>query len=334
MMGLGQNQNLINPIRINKIEPVGKPEGFYKSIVLDAIGVVSAFLAGYAYFNFLSGTWPLLASIAAFLFFIIVLTLEALLGARAWRRIGILALEIIALLLPFYLLNAWILVASAAAAFIFLLAGYLQTHSELSHSTTVRFFRSTHGVTAKAVTATLLVAIILYFPMMGSETVFINESGFKSFFGWAAGLVNNFYPTIALTGSFDNFAQSVAQGELAGNTTFKAMPPADQSAAVAAAASQIEASLSRSFGFTPSAASSTSEVAYNAIEKMLQGWRAQFSVWFTVGWEISLFLIFRCIGIVAVWIGQFLAMIAYELLLASGVIRIVEEPQTKEVIEF
>jgi hypothetical protein len=35
-----------------------------------------------------------------------------------------------------------------------------------------------------------------------------------------------------------------------------------------------------------------------------------------------------------VWIGQFLAMLFYELLLASGFIRIVEQPQTKELIEF
>jgi hypothetical protein len=35
-----------------------------------------------------------------------------------------------------------------------------------------------------------------------------------------------------------------------------------------------------------------------------------------------------------VWVSQFLTMIVYEMLLSSGAIRIVEQPQTKEVIEF
>ncbi len=334
MTGLGQNQNLVNPIRIDTIEPLGKPQGFYKSIVLDAVGVFSAFFAGYAYFKFLDGTWSLLASTGVFLLFVIVLTLEMLLGEKVWRRIGILIVEIIALFLPFYTFNVLIVAVAAAIVFIFFLAGYLQGRSELSHSVTIRFFKSTHEVTAKAVTAALLAAIILYFPMVSGETVFIGKAGFSSFFNWAAGLANNFYPTISLTGSFDDFAQSVAKEELTGNATFKTMSPADQDSVVSAAADQIKANLSKSLDVAPSPVSSMSDIVYNVIEKTLQGWRARFSVWFTVGWEISLFLVLRCIGVAVVWVGQFLTMIVYELLLASGVIRIVEEPQTKEVLKF
>jgi len=250
------------------------------------------------------------------------------------HRIGILILQVAALLAPFYLFDLKILVASALIVFICLMAGHLQGRSELAHSTTVRFFRSTHGVVAKTVTASLLVAIILYLPMANPGTVFVSEPIFSGFFNWAAGLVGNFYPTISLAGTFDDFAQSIAKEEFAGNPAFEAMPATDQAAAVSAAASQFEGNLSKSFGVTLSPASSTSDVAYNVIKSMLEGWSERFAVWFTAGWAVALFLVLRSIGVIAVWIGQFFAMIVYELLLSAGIIRIVEEPQTKEVIEF
>ena len=192
----------------------------------------------------------------------------------------------------------------------------------------------THGAAAKAVTVALLVAIILYLPMSNSGRIFVGEPEFNAFFNWASGLAGDFYPTISFTGSFSDFAQSVAKEEFAGNATFEALAPDDQNAAIAAAADQIESNLSKSLGVTLTATSSTSDVTYNAIIKIFQGWSDRFSVWFTAGWAIALFLVLRSVSVVFVWIGQFLTMIVYELLLAAGIIRIAEEPQTKEVIEF
>jgi hypothetical protein len=331
---LGQNQNLVNPIRIEKIEPLGKPQGFYKSITLNAIGVISAFFAGCAYFKFLEGSWPLFAPVGAFFLFAIALTLETLLGNKIWRRFGILAAQIIAFSVPFYAFDIRILAVSAVVAFVLLLTGHLQGRSELNHGTTIRFFRSTHGIAAKAVTAALFVAIVLYLPMASTGKVFVSESEFSIFFNWTAGLIGNFYPTLSFAGSFGDFAQSVAREGFAGNTTFEALAPDNQNAAVLAAASQIEKNLSKSLGVTLTSSSSTSDVAYYAVKNMFQEWSDRFSVWFTAGWGLALFLALRSVGVVAVWTLQFLAMIAYELLLSAGIIRIVEEPQTKEIIEF
>ncbi len=331
---LGQNQNLINPIRIEKIEPAGRPAGFYRSIVLDAIGVIAAFFAGYAYFEFLAKSWPLPVFIGAFLVFTVVFALEALLGEKAWRQMGVLAIETIAFLLPFYSFDRIILGVSAGVIFIFFMIGYLDSRSELNHGVTIRFFKATHGAVANAVTGGLLVAIILYLPVANAGSVFIGESSFTGFFNWAAGVLGNFYPAISFTGSFSDFAQSIAKQELSSNTTFQSMSPSDQSTALVSATNQIETNFAKSIGVAPSAASSMSTIAYGAIKNLLQGWRERFSVWFTAGWGITLFLILRSIGIVAVLIGQFLTMIAYEALLSLGVIRIKQEPRTKEVLEF
>lgn len=331
---LGQNQNLINQIRIEKVEPLGKPPGFYKSIILDVLGVIFAFLTGYAYSRFLGGIWSLLVPVSAFLAFIMVLAIEALLEEKITRRIGTIIIEVVALLAPFYAFDAWILVVCAAIAIIFLLVGYLQCRSELDHGTTIRFFRSTHGTIAKAVTAAILIAIILYLPAARAGAIFVGEPEFTGFFDWAAGILSGFYPAVSLTGSFGEFAQSLAKEELATNATFKLMSPDEQDAAVSAAAVQVGDSLSKSLGITVSASSSTSDVVYNIIQNMLQGWRNKFSVWFAAGWGFALFLILRSVGVVVVWIGQFLTMVVYELLLSAGAIRIMEEPRTKEIIEF
>ena len=99
---LGQNQNLINQIRIEKVEPLAKPKGSYKPVVLDALGVVLAAVTGYAYFQFLGGAWPLLVPVGAFFALTIVTALESLLDEKIARRIGVIVIEVAALLAPFY----------------------------------------------------------------------------------------------------------------------------------------------------------------------------------------------------------------------------------------
>ncbi|MGB7958060.1 MAG: hypothetical protein WCF77_04460 [Minisyncoccia bacterium] len=332
--GLGQSQNLINQIRVEKLEPISKAEGFYKSIILDVLAVMAAFFMGCAYFLFLQGTWPFIVPVCAFLILTVATAMEALLEGSLKRRIEILILEAVVLLVPFYATDVRLLATCAVIVLIFFLIGYLQSRSELDHGTTVRFFRSTHGVTAKTVTAMLLVAIILYLPMASAGKFFIGEPEFGAFFDWAAGLIGNFYPAISFTGSLDDFAQSVAKNELAGAATFTALSPANQSAAILAGTGQIEENLSKSLGVTLSSSSPMSDVAYAAIKNMLQSWSVRFSIWFLAGWALAVFLILRSVGVLVVWVSQFLTMIVYEMLLSSGAIRIVEQPQTKEVIEF
>ena len=303
-------------------------------LVLDLFGVIAAFVAGWSYFEFMKGSWPLAAPLVAFLAIIVIFTIESLLEKDAWRRTGILLLETIALVAPFYASDLRFLSAAAAAAFIFLWIGHLQCRSELDHGTTIRFFKSTHGVAAKVVTALFIAGIVLYLPRVDSGAVFIGESEFTVIFNWAAGIAGNIYPTLSLTGSFADFSASVAREGMVGNATFDAMTPKDQVAVLASSTVQVEESLSKFVGGMPLASSTMSDVAYHSIQTALQGWRTRFSVWFTIGWGVSAFVILRSIGALAVWVGQLLSMVVYELLLASGVIRIMEEPQTKEVLEF
>jgi len=289
---------------------------------------------GYAYAEFMKGTWPSPILLGAFFVVIIVSALEALLAKDAWRRIGVLIIEVVAFFISFYAESPQLLGISAAIVFVFFMAGYTQCRSELNHGIIFRFFPSTHGVAAKTVTALLLAGVILYIPRIGSGPIFINESGFTVIFDWAAGLAGNFYPNLTLVGSLADFSASVAKESLSGNAAFTAMSSGDQAATLSAATTEVEGNFSKFFAATSTPSSMMSDVAYHSIVATLQTWRARSFFWFSLVWGIAVFLVLRTIGVIMVWIGQFFAMIVYELLLAAGAIRITEEAQTKEVIGF
>lgn len=334
VLAQSQGQNLVNPIRVERVERPGKPVGFYKLIILDLCSALAAFFVGYAYLEFTKGIWSFAILFGVFLAAIVVSALQVLFEKSVWRRIGILLIEIVAFLVLFHTQDPKLIGISAAIIFLFFVLGYTESRSELNHGMTIRFFSSTHGVAAKTVTALLLAGVVLYVPHIGSGPIFINESAFTVIFDWAAGLAGNFYPTLSLSGSLTDFSASVAKESLSGNATFSAMSPDDQKATLSAATIAVEGNLSKFFSVASTPSSTMNDVAYQSIVSALRAWRARSLFWFSLAWGISVFLVLRAIGVIMVWIGQFFTMIVYELLLAAGAIRITEESQTKEVIGF
>jgi uncharacterized membrane protein len=53
-----------------------------------------------------------------------------------------------------------------------------------------------------------------------------------------------------------------------------------------------------------------------------------------LAWGAILFLVLRSIGIIVVWIAQLFSLVFYEFFLAVGFMKISEEMQTKETIDF
>ena len=299
-----QEQNLIRQTRIEKIEPLPGSYRSYKQVILDVCGILAAFFAGYAYFEFIGGSWSLLAPLGALLLLIVIFTLTTLLEKNIWRRMIMLILDTAALLAPFYVFSPRILGIVAAITFILLWTGYLQGRSALDHDITIRFFNSTHGTAAKTMTAGLLIGIILYLPRGNIGMVFFDKSEFAVIFNWAADIANKFYPDISLAGSFEAFSMSIAQGSLSDNATFRAMSPDDQKSALSAATAQVEGNIAKALGVAPRGSDSVSDVTYSAVSGILQKWYNRSAAWFTAIWCIVLFLALRSIGVVVVWIGQ------------------------------
>ena len=82
-----QGQNLINPTAAPLPSTItGKPAGFYKSIVLDALSILAAFAVGYSYHEYLVSGMSLLIVVGALLIFGILSALQSLLCKEAGRR--------------------------------------------------------------------------------------------------------------------------------------------------------------------------------------------------------------------------------------------------------
>lgn len=259
---------------------------------------------------------------------------QTLLVPSFWRRAGFVIIETVAIFIPFYAFDRTMLGVSISLVFIFFLLGYLESRREFDHETSIRFFRVTHGVIAKMTTGILLAGVLLGLPTITIKNSLISEPQFNTFFDWTVGVVHGFYPELSLSGTFSDFTQSIAKGQLKNNEAFRALSEEAQNAAVQAALVQVSASLSKSLGVTISSTSTTGEVTYQFIMKNIEAWQSRAPLLFMIGWGILLFLVLRSAGVVFIWITQIATMIVYEIFLATSFLRIVEQPQTKEVIEY
>jgi len=326
-----QEQNLANPQRVT----VTHKAGFYRSIILDVLSIGFAALFGYSYYRYLTGglsVWILLLVLAVFG---VISALQAFLTKAMARRLLVLLGEVLALFV-FFRKDDWhILLATGVLMFFFLAWGYFASRSLVGNSIEIPFFAAANNVLGKFTTAALIFMILAYVPQIGGNNIFISQQNFRVLFDWASGLIKEFYPDVSLNGTLGDFAASVAKMELANNQNFQNLNPQAQNAAVGQAASQFTSSFAKNASSSNiTAASSTSDAFYGLIVGLLNAWKSQSSGWFVVGWAVVLFFLLRGVGIIFVWIEEFLTLIVYEILLAAGFMKITEQSETRELLDY
>jgi hypothetical protein len=334
MAGTAQTQteqNLINP---SKLGTGQLPSGFYKSIFLDIFSVLGAALFSGAYYWYLTRGLSIWVLLVALMFFAVLSAIQIFLARNNLRRFFVIILESIALVSFFWADDPRILVITGLVMLGTLSWGYFSGHARLKNSIEIPFFTATSSVLSKFTTGALLFMILIYVPQINGNALVVSQKNFSTFFDWTAGTINGFYPELQLTGSFGGFAQSFSKMELQNNPNFQDLSASQQDAAVTQASNQFVA------GFSPNASTSiatstpTSDAFYNVINGLLSGWQSQYSGWFDVGWVTVLFFALRTLGILFVWVGQFMSLVVYEILLASGFMKVAEETHTKEIITF
>lgn len=326
------NQNLIEQ---NKIPAEERPEGFWRLAVLDFASILSALLLGYSYFQYVAGVLSYWYLAGAFLFFSAASIIQAFVARNATRRTTVIAVEAAAITVPavFYsgilvVLLAWFIV------FLFLLMGYFGSRAEMRNEVEIQFFKASRSMEGKLVTGVLLAMIILYVPQAQGNQLFMSQPNFDMVYGWAANFVENFYPGAGLNGSFGAFSMSLAKAELANNSAFAALSPEQQANALSQASANLSATVAKATGVAPAANEPVSNILYRYLVSLIMGLRNQFQQEFVLAWIILLFLVLRTVGVFAVWAAQLVALVVYEVLLASNFMHIEEETQTKEIVLF
>lgn len=327
---------------MNPISVGGSPEsvGFWRAIILDALVVIFAGSFSYAFSRYLAGGsfWLVLTALslwgaASFL--------EGILQKDAARRFGVIVLETVALGSFFYGYSLSALAIAAGIALLSLAWGYFSVRRELQNTVEVRFFTASGKAVGKVITAAVAFGVIMYTSVLAGEgNFFVAKSGFDFAYQWAAGVASSFYPTIPFTGSFGDFAAGVARVELQGSSMFQNLSQADKNTVVWQSASEIMAAFAPNASGTAAAAAASmnSEPAHDVFYRylltqagILEG---RFTNFFIGAWGLLFFLIVRGVGIIVVWLGQAVTLIFYELLLATGFMKIKEESSTKETITY
>ena len=332
---MNQERNLINSVTVplpSSIE--GRPAGFYKSIILDVLSIVSAFSVGYAYRQYLAVGMSPLAVVGTFLIFGVLSALQALLCKSAGRRAFIVLCEVAMFGLFFYALDWRFLLAAVACAFLLFFFGYLGSRSEIEYGMEIRLFRTTKRVIGKVMTGTIIFMIVIYIPLWNQNSVFIPQKSFDAFFDWGAGVINIFSPKISLSGSLGNFVNDIARVQLENAASFQELSLKNQNTLVTQGAASIIDNISKSTGIAVQPQDTLSATAYRFIIKTLGGWENRFQGMFFAVWGVVLFFVARSVGIIVVWIDQFLFFFVYEILLAFRFMRVKEESRTKEIVEY
>lgn len=264
--------------------------------------------------------------------FAVLSVLQVFLAKNTKRAVLIIVAEVLALLGFFWRDDVTILIITGLIVLAMLLWGYFSGRFLLKNSIEIPFFGASGLVLGKFTTGVLLFMILSYVPQLGGNAIGISQQSFRTFFDWTSGFVNKYYPTLSLGGSFGDFSQSFASMELQNNPNFQSLNAAQQNVAVQQASSQFTTGLSQNAGSPIATSSPTSDAFYDVLNGVLSAWRNQNSGWFAVGWATVLFIGLRSFGIIFVWFMEFISLIFYEILLASGFMRVSEESHTKEIL--
>jgi len=326
-----QTQNLIDQSKINLRS---RPPGFWRALILDAIAVLSAALFGYLYYRYLTEGLSVWFLLGAVMLFGVAVVMEVFLAKSAARSFVVIFLETAASLAFFWKDNLQIIGIIALIMLGMLLWGHFASRSRVQNAVEMPFFGASGNMLSKFTTAILLFMILAYVPQISSNALVVSQQSFRSFFDWTSGIVNGFYPDLTLNSSFGNFAQSLSKMELANNPSFQVLNTAQQSAAIQEQTAQFTQTFLKQASQPVASSSPASDAFYNVLNGVLSAWQSQSSGWFDVGWVTVLFIGLRTIGILFVWLMQFVSLIFYEILLASGFMKISEETTQHEIIGY
>ena len=308
--------------------------GFYKQIALDLLAVLAAAGVGYSYDAYLQGGLSVGIFLAALAILAILSVLQTFLSKNLGRRFLVLILGALAFLLFFWGYNIGILVTAAFILVLLPFWGEVSGKRELDNALEIKFFKAARPVLSKLTTALILVFIVLYIPLWSPSSVFVSREAFGGFFDWFSNVVGSFYPEIRLNATFSELTRGLANLQLQRDPEFVRLSAQEQSLVLTQTANQVVANLSKSLDAEIRQGDLVSKTLYDFIIQLFEGWQERFGVLFFAVWGIAVFLVLRSFGSLFYWLVGIITFIVYQIMLASGSIRIAGETRTHEVVEW
>jgi hypothetical protein len=324
-------QNLIKQVAPEKVV---RPPGFYASLVLDVVTVLSAAMFGFFYRGYLMKGTGLFSAIAAFVPFAITSIFGMLLTKSLSRRLIVLAFATLGIVAFFYTLPYSFLIGVTLAFFGFLIWGEVLSRAELQNSLNIRFFRVIRPQLNKLLTASALLAVLLYLPQLNAAEDIISPETFNRIYAFSARTAAFLYPELKFDSSAEVFARSFAEFQLKTNLTFLQLLPPARERVLQEATKQVLAGLSEWADFEISPPAPLSSPFYKIISDSLKSWQEKLGDKFRLLWGVGVFFLLRGLGGLLHFIIGGISFFIYQSLLAADFIKIVGESRVHETLEY
>lgn len=327
-----QGKDLLS--QLPKRPVITAPAGLIKSIVLDAVIVVLSLVSGFLLSSYLAGGtgfWTLIVGIGVFM---AVSVLGTLLTKDPWHRAGVIGLESLFFLLPFWGAPFDLLSICFGIMVVFLLWGEYLSREDASNSVEIRFFHVIKRPLSKILSAVAMVGVILYIPVWNKNPSFISEATFDSIYSVSTKVMGGLYPEFKFSSDIGTFAKSVAQNQLEKTMNFNLLPAAIKNQALNDLSQKILDSLGNTFGFKLDAKNTFGETIFAFLNKSLSDLRLKFGTTFLTIWGIAVFLFVRSLATLLGYVISFVSFLLYHSLIAFGIVRVRTENKPHEVVEF
>jgi hypothetical protein len=322
-------------LRQTKPEEKSLPKGFFKLLVFDLFEILLAFVCGFVFRKFLADEVSMYAVLAAAALWFAVSAFSALLTTSALRRFSVIVLNAAAFLILFRHYNTAVLAAAAAIIILFFFWGDLDARSQYANALKFRFNLFGRLKFGKMLTGLLLAAIILYIPSLKNGKPLLSEKSFDAVYASTATTMKAVYPAIDLNGNVGAFSRYMARESLSrGNPEFASFTPDVQDKMIDEAAVEVRKQAGNILNLTLDTEEPLRQVFYKYMNGMLQNSRESFGASFDVLWGLLLFVLIRGIGVFFVWAAGLVSFLVYQGLLATGVLAVAAESQSKETVIF
>lgn len=333
------NQNHKGGFQIVHLEKDRKEAiSIYKSWIFDFLNLFLAAIFGLYSYRYLNNQ----ASFLAFLFFgILFLTIvifESAINSNWARRFGIIVLETVLFFCFFIRKEIINFVLILAIAFLILrLWGEFRTRRNFENSLEIKFLKFIKPTYSSTIAAILLVIIGFYILNFKDNQIFIPKSFFNNFWGNFSGLYIKIYPEINLGGSLNDFIKSIVILNFKDkkNDFLKGFSPEEQELILNESIAQTQKEFLKKFNLeNVDPNQSFKDIIYFSLETKLENWHKSFNLFFLVIWAVFLFGLGYGLSMFLKIFLNIWFFIIFEFFLASGVINILGETKTKEVLTF
>ncbi|MDP3956522.1 MAG: hypothetical protein Q8P97_00820 [bacterium] len=311
----------------------------YSAIKVNSIavfGVASALTLSYAFrlFNGSVSTLNFVFFLSAAALFLIALFFKAVFIKQRDRVVFVLFLENLALFSFFIFDSLGFAVSGVVLNFLFCLIACYAGMRELEYSLKIKIWRVARVVLPKGITALSFFITLGYLALAQANAVLISEDAFNRIVLPGDSVVRYFFPQISLTDTFSDAAQKYVLGSLDNSPAFLALSPNQKIAQTDFAVKDLKDLVTKQYlgGVEFKETDSLIHVLYQSFSAYLQNISGEQTILMLLMFGAILFLIIRSLGMIFYFVVALLAVLSYEILMASGFGSVVLETVSKETI--